>query len=133
MIVLIDTNILISAAYSVGSTPHRAFRKAVQSPFQALVCEQSLVELRRTANRKFSDRIHIFNDFIAGMLLVVKVVPVPELTYSEEEKIRDLSDRPILRTAIKEGADILLTGDKDFLESSVISPQIMTAAAFMTI
>ena len=42
-----------------------------------------------------------------------------------------MNDRPILRAAIHAGADILLTGDKDFLESGILNPKIMTAAEFV--
>ena len=49
-----------------------------------------------------------------------------------EDKIRDVNDRPILRAAINAKADILLTGDKDFLESGIDTPKIMTAADFAT-
>ncbi len=45
--------------------------------------------------------------------------------------IRDVKDRPILRAAIKARADVLLTGDKDFLESGVENPAIMTPAEFL--
>jgi predicted nucleic acid-binding protein len=62
----------------------------------------------------------------------VEVVPVPSARHPDEDEIRDVDDRPILRAAIKAKADILLTGDKDFLESSVTNPQIMTAAQFVT-
>ncbi len=131
MRVLIDTNILISAAYSRGSVPHRAFIKAVDPPYQALICEQSLEELRRVFNRKFPDKIHVFEGFISAALSVVEIVPVPPSPHPDEAEIRDANDRPILRAAINSGADILLTGDKDFLESSVTNPRIMTAAAFL--
>ena len=56
--------------------------------------------------------------------------PVEE--YSSEIKIRDINDRPILRAAIHAKADILLTGDKDFLESGLSNPLIMTATAFIS-
>ena len=46
-------------------------------------------------------------------------------------QIRDISDRPILRAAIEAKADVLLTGDKDFLESGVNNPAIMTPAEFL--
>jgi putative PIN family toxin of toxin-antitoxin system len=131
MRVLIDTNILISAAYSEGSTPHKAYKKAVEQPFQGLICEQSLEELRRVFNRKFPDKIQIFERFIATALSVVEVVPVPPSPYPDEDEIRDTKDRPILRAAINAEADILLTGDKDFTESSVKNPKIMTAAQFL--
>lgn len=40
-------------------------------------------------------------------------------------------DRPILRAALNAKVDVLLTGDKDFLESGVTNPKIMTAAEFI--
>ncbi|MDR2650192.1 MAG: hypothetical protein LBB94_10815 [Clostridiales bacterium] len=46
-------------------------------------------------------------------------------------KIRDISDRPILRAAIAANVDVIITGDKDFLESGVNDPLIMTAAEFV--
>jgi predicted nucleic acid-binding protein len=48
-----------------------------------------------------------------------------------EQKIRDVKDRPILRAAISAKADFLLTGDKDFLDSGVTHPEIITATDFM--
>jgi predicted nucleic acid-binding protein len=50
---------------------------------------------------------------------------------SDESEIRDVKDRPILRAARKAGVDILVTGDKDFTESSVTQPEIMTATRFL--
>lgn len=60
------------------------------------------------------------------------MIPTPAIDIPDEEKIRDLADRPILRAAKAAGADVLLTGDKDFLESGVTDPRIMTAAEFLT-
>lgn len=40
-------------------------------------------------------------------------------------------DRPILRAAIYANADVILTGDKDFLEADISCPQILTAAEFL--
>jgi len=131
MRVLIDSNILISAAYKKGSTPHLAYQKAVDPPHQGLLCEQSLEELRRVYSRKFPDKIQIFERFIATMLSAVEVISVPPCPHPDEDAIRDVKDRPILRAAIKAEADILLTGDKDFLESTITQPKIMTAAKFL--
>jgi len=46
--------------------------------------------------------------------------------------IRDVNDRPILRAALKAKVDVLITGDKDFLESGVETPKIVTAAEFIS-
>lgn len=50
MRVLIDTNILISAALSSKGTPYQAFIKAVTYPNHGMVCEQNIDELRRIFN-----------------------------------------------------------------------------------
>lgn len=131
MRVLIDTNILIFAAYAKGSIPYQAYQKAVDPPYQGLICEQSLEELRRVFNRKFPDKIQAFERFVATAISAVELIPMPSTIYDDEKKIRDANDRPILRAAIKAGADILLTGDKDFLESTVKRPKIMTASDFV--
>ena len=58
-------------------------------------------------------------------------MPVPADENASETQVRDENDRPILRAAIAAKADILLTGDKDFLESGVKTPMIMTPAEFI--
>ncbi len=131
MKILIDTNILISAALNSKGTPYRAFIKAVSYPNHGLVCEQNIDEMRRIFNRKFPRKIPALEAFLSLALLTLEVVTTPVEKHSSEEKIRDVSDRPILRAAIHAKADILLTGDKDFLESRLHSPQIMTAADFL--
>ena len=63
MRVLIDTNILISAALSSQGTPYRAFVKAVSYPNHGLVCEQNIDEMRRIFNRKFPQKIQALEGF----------------------------------------------------------------------
>ncbi len=131
MRILVDTNILISAALNAKGTPYKAFLKAVTHPNKGLICDQNIEELRRIFNRKFPDKIKILEHFLSIALLAMEVVSTPKDEIEEEYKIRDVADRPILRAAIKAQADILLTGDKDFLESSVKVPKIMTATEFL--
>ena len=47
--------------------------------------------------------------------------------------IRDKKDRPILRAALDAGADLFLTGDRDFQESAVTDPRILSVAQFLEI
>ena len=96
-----------------------------------MICEQNIDELRRIFNRKFPNRIPALETFLYYALLTVDIVPIPDEEHSSEALIRDVMDRPILRAALSANVDILLTGDKDFLESSVIRPKIMTAAEFI--
>ena len=131
MRVLIDTNILISAALSSTGTPFKAFVKAVTYPNHGLVCEQNIDEMRRIFNRKFPKKISALERFLSLSLMTLEIVPTPLEEHSSEEQIRDVKDRPILRAAIHANADVLFTGDKDFLESGVTNPKIMTATDFV--
>lgn len=130
MRVFVDTNILISAALFPGSVPDLAYTKAVSAPNEAIISDQVVDELRRIFNRKFPHRMAELDAFIASMSSAVEIVTAPEEEGSSEGAIRDPKDRPILRAAISAGADVLLTGDKDFLESGLRNPRIMTASEF---
>jgi putative PIN family toxin of toxin-antitoxin system len=129
--VLIDTNILISASLSSEGTPYQAYVKAVTHPNHGMVCDQNIDELRRVYNRKFPRKIQALERFLALALIILEVIPTPAIDVSDEALVRDAFDRPILRAAIAARADVLVTGDRDFLESGVTNPKIMTAAEFL--
>lgn len=131
MRVLIDTNVLISAVLKADGSPWLAYQKAASYPNHALICEQNVDELKRIFNKKFPHRLASLDKFLSIALLTLELVSVPDNELTEEALIRDEKDRPILRAAIKAKADILLTGDKDFLESNIDNPAIMTPAEFV--
>ena len=130
---LIDTNILISASLFPQSVPSQAYFKAVTAPNIGMVCEYSIDEMRRVYNKKFPHKIHMMETFLSIMLLSAHIVTVPpeEDSVDDEAAIRDLKDRPILRAAIKSDADVLISSDKDFLESGLMHPKIMPPAEFL--
>ena len=131
MRILIDTNILISAALNSHGTPYKAYLKAVTYPNKGIICDQNIEELWRIFNRKFPTKISMLEKFLAYSLSVIEVATTPEMEEDAEKLIADVKDRPILRAALNAKADVLLTGDKDFLESGVTDPKIMTAAEFL--
>ena len=131
MKVFIDSSTLFSAAYAKGSVPYLAFAKAVEPPYHGLICEQNLEEIRRAFKRKLPEKTEALEQFITAALSVVEIVPIPPSRHPDKGRIRDIDDRPILRAAIEAGADIIVTGDKDFLESGLDSPKRMTAADFI--
>lgn len=131
MRILIDTNVLISAALSVGGTPFQAYVKAASYPNHGLICEQNVDEMKRIFNKKFPHRLAALDKFLSVALMTLEFVPIPTDENVSETQIRDVNDRPILRAAIEAKADVLLTGDKDFLESGVKNPAIMTPAEFL--
>ena len=133
MIVFLDTNILISAALNSKGVPYQAFLKAVTYPNKAIICEQNLVEIKNVFQRKFPDKLKLLDQFLTLALQVIELVPIPYGVNNNEILIRDIADRPILRAAICAKADIVLTGDKDFLESDIRNPKMMTASQFMNL
>lgn len=129
----INTNLLISASLFLGSIPDRAFVKAVSSSNSALVCDQNISELKRIYNRKFPDKLGLLDSFLSAFLPVVEVIKSAEEPFPEESEIRDADDRPIFSVALSSGADIFLTLDKDFLESEITDPRIMTPSQFLAL
>ena len=125
MRVLIDTNVLISAALSADGVPFLAYIKAVSYPNRGMICEQNVDEMRRIFNKKFPKRIAALDRFLSAALTALELVPVPADENASETQVRDENDRPILRAAIAAKADILLT------ESGIKSPMIMTPAEFI--
>ena len=57
MRILIDTNVLISAALFPKSIPAQAFMIAVSVGHEAVVCEQNIEELNRIFQRKFPEKL----------------------------------------------------------------------------
>ncbi len=133
MKVMIDTNILISAALTPNGTAARAFVKALMPPYEPVVCDYIVDELRRKFREKFARHEEDLEAFLQDALRVIRVVPTPAQSIRNEERIRDLKDRPILRAATDADVDLLLTGDHDFLESGIDHPRVVSAAAFLTL
>lgn len=102
---MLDTNILISAMKSSAGTPYKAYAKAATPPNKVILCDQIIDEIRRVFNRKFPDDIHMIESFFAVSLFET--------------------------AAIKYNIDILITGDKNFLEAGLKNPRIMTASDFI--
>jgi len=133
MRVLIDTNVLFSAVYRSGSVPHQAYLKAIEHPFQCLVCEQSFIELRSTFVKKFPETGDLIERFIRMLQAVVETIPIPDTIHPDEAKLRDPDDATILRAALAASADIIITGDLDFLESGIDSIKMISAKQFLQI
>lgn len=132
MKVMIDTNIIISAALFPNGKAAQAFYKALHLPYEPIICDYIVDELHRKFCEKFPDRVTELETFLYNTLSYIHVVPTPETVSETEKKIRDPKDRPILRAALDAHADLFLTGDKDFLESTITDPRIISVADFLS-
>jgi putative PIN family toxin of toxin-antitoxin system len=128
---MFDTNVIISAILNENSTPNQALMKALEPPYVLVLCDQILDELRRIFNRKFPDKIQNMERFLSIAHYVLIIANKSDDILGAEAALRDPNDRPILRAALNAKVDLFVTGDKDFLESAVQTPRILTAAQFL--
>lgn len=131
MKIMIDTNVIISAALFPNGRAAQAFLKALLPPYIPLVCDYIIDELHRKFREKFPDHVTELEAFLFHALTYIRAVPTPEEPVNVEARIRDPKDRPILRAALNAHADLFLTGDKDFWESSITDPRIISISAFL--
>ena len=131
MRVMIDTNIFISAALFPNGAAAEALYKAMMPPYQPVVCDYVIDEVPRKFQEKFPNKLVELEAFFYTAIPVFTIVTTPEEAVAAEAKIRDPKDRPILRAALNAGADLFLTGDMDFLESSIEDPRIISVRSFL--
>lgn len=131
MIIFVDSNVLISAILNPSGTPSKAFTKAVTLPNKAVICQQNIEEVIKTFRTKFPYKVDDIRMFFITASDALDIIPTPTEKVLSENKIRDITDRPILRAAIEAKADIILTGDKDFLEAGLSKPLPMTPTQFL--
>lgn len=128
MRVMLDTNILVSMIF-FPSEETRNFARNLSERHRILLCDYVIEELKLVTERKFPQKINFLNQFFVE--LPFEIVHTPrKLDYNLFPKVRDIKDSPILATAIIEGTDVLVTGDKDFLALEVERPKILTMKQF---
>ena len=128
MRILIDTNIIVSAAIF----PHgriSALMKEIIREHEIYICAFSLEELAYLVNAKFRKYKNDVDTFLNELAYVFVRSPFV-LRESEVPVIRDPDDYPILLSAIDADVDVLLSGDKDFYGVDCERPEILSPSAF---
>jgi len=135
MKVLIDTNVLISAALNPNGKAAQAYFKATESPYESVICDYCIDEFKRIVRIKMLKHTTAFNAFLATALITAQIITAPpdNERVPLESDIRDSKDQPIIRAAIRAKVDIILTGDKDFLESGIKKPKMVSPAEFLAL
>ena len=129
MRVMLDTNIFISMIF-FPSTQTRELAKCLADHHQIVVCDYVIEELRLVVDRKFPSKRKYLDRFFIELPFELVYTP-KELDLCEFPEMRDIKDSPILATAIMEGIDAFITGDKDFLVLDIDAPEIVTMADFL--
>jgi rRNA-processing protein FCF1 len=84
MKVMIDTNIIISAALSPNGNAAKAFMKAVLPPYEPVVCDYIVDELHRKFQEKFPRKTTELEAFLYNAMQVIKTVPTPDNEVDDE-------------------------------------------------
>ncbi|MFM5982799.1 MAG: putative toxin-antitoxin system toxin component, PIN family [Sphaerospermopsis kisseleviana] len=113
MIIIIDTNILVSAAIS-GRKPESVINWIINQPdYQWVVSEEILAEYQQVLNRRKFKLTDIQKEkWLKLIQNSTKLIDVA----SEFDFPRDQKDAKFLACAISANADFLITGDRDFTE-----------------
>lgn len=129
MRVMLDTNIFISMIFFPSAQTRELARRLTES-HQIVVCDYVIEELRLVTERKFLAKRKFLDRFFVELPFELVYTP-KELDLNEFPEMRDVKDSPILATAIMEGIDVFLTGEKDFLVLDVEIPEILTMKEFL--
>ena len=129
MRVMLDTNIFISMIFFPSEQTRELVRRLTDS-HQIVVCDYVIEELRLVTDRKFPAKRKFLDRFF--LELPFELVYTPKaLDLNEFPEMRDIKDIPILVTALVEGIDVFVTGDKDFLVLDIDIPEILNMAEFL--
>ena len=113
MKIVLDTNVIVSAALLPGSTSNKAWSKAKLTG--TIICSETVfIELVDTLFRPKFDRYipkQFRSEFIGEFARRCEFIEVIDTV----EICRDPSDNKYLELALSGKADCLVTGDKDFL------------------
>lgn len=120
MRILIDTNVLISA-FVFGGKAGKLMELLFDGNNELLVSEYVDAEFKAKLELKWTDKAQ-------KVYTMYRTLPFIFCKSSKERlgELRDEKDIPVLSDARLHNADIILSGDKDFLEAGLESPQVFS-------
>ena len=127
MRIMLDTNIMVSAALYPNSKVSLALTRAMQK-HTLIVCTYVLEELQSVFIRKFPHKLAQLDAFLSK--LAFELCYTPRINPGTPD-MRDENDRPILQSAIDAEVDAILTGDSDFHALGLERPIIISPAEFL--
>lgn len=131
MLIVLDSNILISALISAQGAPHMIFKAWREGRFEVATCPEQLEELRRASHYPKLRALvpaHIFGSLLNHLQRATVFDRFPAL-----HEAADVHDAYLLNLAAAAGAHYLITGDKrsGLLDRRRIGKaRILTASSF---
>ncbi len=120
--VVIDTNLLISAIITAGSTPDQLLKAWREDRYVLVISKELIEEIKDVSQRDYLVNIYpIFSERVVELienlnLAAEMVTPSPENELPVHS--RDPKDDKLLAAALGGKATYLISGDKDLLDLS---------------
>ena len=125
MKIMADTNILFSALLFPESRPAKALFSIIEQ-HDLIMCDYIVSELQSVISRKRPDLLANIDEFLAKLPYELVLAP-----RQPGKLIADPKDHPILNAAILADVDIIISGDKHFLELKEEFLKTMSVAEFL--
>ena len=128
MRVMLDTNILISAALFPGKSMDQLIQ-ILASEHQLVLSSYVIDEFRNVVSEKFPNQVDAVDKFFSER--GYEYVYTPEVLPEGKFEIRDSKDYPVLYSAVTESVNVLVTGDRDFADVKIEAVDICTPFEFI--
>ena len=122
MKIMLDTNVLISALVFGGRTG-RLLNMLFESDHELYVSEYIDQEFKEKLNEKWPAKAERVYDLYRQL-----DIRFCKSTAERQGELRDRKDIPVLSDALYYKVDIILSGDKDFLEADLERPLVYSPA-----
>ena len=122
MKILIDTNVLISA-FAFGGKPLKLIRRLLLGNHILIVTSYVVGEFHEIVRRKWPARANeLYARFLKADFLFL------QSSAAQYGSLRGKKDIPVLSDAVYYNVDVILSGDKDFLEAGLERPAVKSVA-----
>ncbi len=113
MRVVLDTNVLVSAALTPGGPAHQVIQMAFRGDLQLCVNTRMVAEYREVLTR---GRFSLSPGWVDGFLEALLVESQEVLTGPVEGRFPDETDRPFVEAAVAGRVEVLITGNVKHLQ-----------------
>jgi predicted nucleic acid-binding protein len=125
MKIMTDTNIPFSALLFPESRPAKALFHVTER-YNLVLCDYIISELRDEKKKKRPELLADIDVFMAELPYELILAP-----RQPNKLMVDPKDHPILNAAIIADVDIIISGDKHFLDLKMEHPRTMSVADFL--
>lgn len=133
MRVVLDANVLVSAAISKGSSHRIVQAWLTDQPFELVVCQRLLEEVDHVLTQR--TRLRRWITVPAAKLYLTRVATAADIQPDPEpgpRLSRDPDDDYVIYLARQSNAEFIVTGDDDLLQWSEQDPPTMSPSEFET-